>query len=253
MNIIVCAKFAINVSEIKIDPATKKPILQGVPKEISDIDKSAVEEAIKLRDKYKGKIIIVTVGPPESKEKMKSLLAMGADEAMLVLQPEKEDYHVTASLLCAAIKKTGSYDIILCGEASIDQFSGQIAPRIAGMLNIPQITYAQKITPEAGKVVVDRNMGDKVVITESTFPVVISVTKEINKPRFPTLMQIMASAKKPIQELTASALGVGDTSPKVETIEIKGVPMERKNIILEGSLEDVTKKLAESLTKESVF
>ena len=253
MNIIVCAKLATNVSEIKIDPATKKPILQGVPKEISDIDKSAVEEAIKLRDKYKGKIIIVTVGPPESKEKIKSLLAMGADEAVLVPMPEKEDYYNIATLISAAIKKIGSYDIILCGEASVDQFSGQVAPRIAGILNIPQVTYAQKITPEEGKVVVDRNMGDKIFITESTFPVVISVTKEINKPRLPTLMQIMAATKKPIQEQNAAALGISDTAPKVETIEIKGVPMERKNIVLEGSAEDAAKKLAENLTKESVF
>ena len=128
MNIIVCAKYCIDVSEIKIDSSTKKPILQGIPKIVSDIDRSAVEEAIRIREKCGGKVTTVTIGPPEAKEKIKPLLAMGADEAVLIARPEKEDYYITAKLLSEAIKKIGDYDIILCGEASIDLFSGQIGP-----------------------------------------------------------------------------------------------------------------------------
>jgi electron transfer flavoprotein beta subunit len=178
---------------------------------------------------------------------------MGADEAVLIAMPENGDYHITSLLLTEAIKKSGGYTIILCGEASIDQFSGQIGPRIAGFLNIPQITYAQSVTVENGKIVVDRNMGDKVVTEESTFPVLITVTKEINKPRLPSLMQIMASTKKPIHDWTVESLGISGLNPKVETIDIKGVSMERKNIVLPGSIEEATDKLAESLAKEGVF
>ncbi len=253
MNIIVCAKYAIDVSEISVDPATKKPNLQGVPNKISDIDMNAMEEAIRIREKFNGKITVLTVGPEDAKEKIKSLLALGADEAIIISQPEKEDYYLISSLLSEAIKKIADYDIILCGEASIDQFSGQVGPRIAGLLNIPQITYAQSITAEKGKVVVDRNLGDKVVTVESNFPVLISVTKEINKPRLPNLMQIMASTKKPIHDWSTETLGIDNVAPKVETLDIKGVTMERKNMVLEGDIEKTVKELAENLAKEGIF
>ena len=208
MNIIVCAKQVVDISEMKVDPNTKKPILQGIPQKISDIDKNAMEEAIKIKEKHGGKITVVTVGPADAKERIKELLAMGADEGVLVTAPDNIDYHMTATLIAEAIKKIGEYDIILCGEASIDLFSGQIGPRLAGLLNIPQITYAQTVTAENDKVIAERNMGDKAVTTGATYPVLITVTKEINEPRLPSLMQILGAANKPINEWTADSLAV---------------------------------------------
>jgi len=252
MKIIVCAKQVVDVSEMKIDPTTKKPILQGVPQKISDIDKNAMEEAIKIKEKNTGKIIVVTVGPTNAKEKIKELLAMGADEGVLVTCPDKYDYHVISSLLAEAIKKIGEYDIVLCGEASIDMFSGQVGPRVAGLLNIPQITYAQSVKAEKDKVTAERNMGDKAVTTESTYPVLITVTKEINEPRLPSLMQILGAASKPINEWTADSLKSG-IKPVVETIELKGVPMTRKNILYKDDIDESVGKLVDSLTKEGVL
>jgi electron transfer flavoprotein beta subunit len=252
MNIIVCAKQVVDVSEIKIDPNTKKPILQGIPQKISDIDKNAMEEAIKIKEKHGGKITVITTGPSNAKERIKELLAMGADEGVLVDLPEKSDYHVTSNLLAEAIKKIGNYDIVLCGEASIDMFSGQIGPRIAGILNIPQITYAQNINAEKEKITAERNMGELAVTTESTYPVLVTVTKEINEPRLPSLMQILGAANKPILEWSADSLGNSFT-PKVETIELKGVPMTRKNIIFKDDIDESIGKLVESLTKEGVL
>jgi electron transfer flavoprotein beta subunit len=157
MNIIVCAKQVVDVSEMKVDSNTKKPILQGVPQKISDIDKNAMEEAIKIKDKLGGKITVLTVGPSNAKERIKELLATGADEGVLVSHPAKYDYHVISSLLNEAIKKIGEYDIVLCGEASIDMFSGQVGPRLAGLLNIPQITYAQSVNAENDEVTAERD------------------------------------------------------------------------------------------------
>ncbi len=252
MNIIVCAKQVVDVSEIKIDPNSKKPILQGIPQKISDIDKNALEEAIKIKEKHGGKITVITAGPSNAKERIKELLAMGADEGVLVNLPEKSDYHVTSNLLVEAIKKIGKYDIVLCGEASIDMFSGQIGPRIAGILNIPQITYAQNLNAEKEKITSERNMGELAVTTESTYPVLVTVTKEINEPRLPSLMQILGAASKPISEWSADSLGSSFT-PKVETIELKGVPMTRKNIIFKNDIDESIGKLVESLTKEGVL
>ena len=252
MNIIVCAKQVVDVSEMKIDPNTKKPILQGVPQKISDIDKNAMEEAIKIKDKHGGKITVLTVGTPDAKERIKELLAMGADEGVLVVAPEKYDYHVVVSLLAEAVKKIGEYDLILCGEASIDMFSGQVGPQLAGLLNIPQITYAQKIDAEKNKIVADRNMGDKAVTTESSYPVLVTVTKEINEPRLPSLMQILAAANKPINEWSADSLLSG-VNPVVETIDLKGVSTERKNIVFKDDIDESVKQLVDSLAKEGLL
>jgi electron transfer flavoprotein beta subunit len=251
MNIIVCAKQVVDASEIKID-SNNKPVLKGASQKISDIDKNAMEEAIKIKDKHGGKITTLTVGTPDAKERIKELLAMGADEGVLVTPPEKHDYHVVSTLLAEAIKKIGEYDVILCGEASTDMFSGQVGPRLAGLLNISQITYAQKVDAAKDKVVCDRNMGDKAVTTESSYPVLISVTKEINEPRLPSLMQILAAANKPINEWTADSLSSG-IKPVVDTIDLKGVSMERKNVVYENDLDESVNKLVESLAKEGVL
>lgn len=252
MNIIVCAKQVVDVSEMKIDSATKKPILQGVPQKISDIDKNAMEEAIKIKEKHGGKITVVTIGPANAKERIKELLAMGADEGALVTAPDNIDYHMTANLLAEAIKKIGGYNLILCGETSIDMFSGQIGPRLAANLNIPQITYAQSLTAEKDKITADRNMGDQVVTTESTYPVIVTVTKEINEPRLPSLMQILAAANKPINEMTADSL-TKDLKPLVETIELRGVSMERKNVVYKDDIDESVKQLVNNLAKEGVL
>ena len=252
MNIIVCAKQVIDVSEMKVDSSTKKPILQGVPQKISDIDKNAMEEAIKIKEKHDGKITVVTIGPSDAKERIKELLAMGADEGVLVSPPEKFDYFVVSNLLASAIKNIGEYDIILCGEASIDMFSGQAGPRLAGLLGIPQITYAQNLDVDKDKVTADRNMGDTAVTTESSFPVLITVTKEINEPRLPSLMQILGAANKPIKEMTADSLKSG-LNPKVEMLDLKGVSMERKNIVYKDDIDESVGKLVDSLAKEGVL
>ncbi|KYK34103.1 MAG: hypothetical protein AYK22_05710 [Thermoplasmatales archaeon SG8-52-3] len=252
MNIIVCAKQVIDVSEMKVDPNTKKPILQGVPQKISDIDKNAMEEAIKIKEKHGGKLTVVTIGPSDAKERIKELLAMGADEGVLVSPPEKHDYYVVSNLLAGAIKKIGEYDIILCGEASIDMFSGQAGPRLAGLLGIPQITYAQNLVVEKDKVTADRNMGDTAVTTESSYPVLITVTKEINEPRLPSLMQILGAANKPINEMKADSVA-DSLYPKVEMLELKGVSMERKNIVYKDNIDESIGKLVDSLAKEGVL
>jgi electron transfer flavoprotein beta subunit len=252
MNIIVCAKQVVDVSEMKVDSSTKKPILQGVPQKISDIDKNAMEEAIKIKDKHGGKITVLTVGPADAKERIKELLAMGADEGILVPYPDKYDYHVVSTLLTEAIRKIGEYDIILCGEASIDLFSGQIGPRLAGLLDIPQITYAQSVNAEKDKITADRNMGDKSVTTESSYPVLITVTKEINEPRLPSLMQILGAANKPINDWTVESLADG-LNPKIDAVELNGVSMERKNIIYKDDVDESVKNLVDSLAKEGVL
>lgn len=253
MNIIVCAKQVVDVGEIKIDPSTKKPIITGIPQKISDMDKNALEEAIKIKEKQGGKITVLTVGSPDAKERIKELLAMGADEGVLIPPPPNADYHIISHLLADAIKKIGSYDLVFCGEASIDMFSGQMGPRIAGLLNIPQITYAHMIHAEKNKVVAERNLGDKAVTIESPYPVLITVTKEINQPRLPSLIQILSSSSKPIHEWPATGVSTEKLEQKITTLDIIGVPMQRKNMIYQDDVDQSVNKLVGELTKLGVL
>lgn len=252
MNIIVCAKQVVDISEMKIDSSTNKPILSGLDKKVNEIDKNAVEEAIKIKDALGGKITVITVGEADAKERMKELLAMGADEGVLITPPEPVDYAELTEILTGAMKKIGSYDLVICGEASTDMFSGQVGPRLAGMINIPQITYVQKVDADKEKITAERNLGDMVVTMESSYPVLITVTKEINEPRLPSLMQILASANKPIEELTVDSLDV-TLEPKVTTIDIQGVSTERKNIIYEDDSDESIQKLVDNLAKDGVL
>jgi electron transfer flavoprotein beta subunit len=253
MNIVVCAKQVVDVGEIKINPSTNKPVLEGIPKKISDIDKNAVEEAIRIKEKMGGKITVLTVGAPDAKEKIKELLAMGADEGVLIPQPDGADYHVTSKLLAKGIEKMGDVDLVLCGEASIDMFSGQVGPRIAGYLNWPQLTYAFKVEADGDKIKADRNMGDRMVTTESALPAVITVTKEINEPRLPSLMQILGSANKTIHDWSAGDVGLEGEVARVLEKDIKGVAMERKNVIYKDDLDEAVKDLTDNLAKEGLL
>ena len=252
MKIIVCTKQVVDISEMKIDSNTNKPILTGLEKKISDIDKNAVEEAIKIKEENGGKITVLTVGEADAKERIKELLAMGADEGVLVNGLEDYDYAVLTSVLAGAIKKIGEYDLILCGEASTDTFSGQVGPRLAGLLGIPQITYAQKVNIDKDKIGAQRNLGDTVVKMESSFPALITVTKEINEPRLPSLMQILGAANKPIHEWKYDAIE-GDFKQKVETIDLRGIAMERKNIVFDDDSDESIKQLVDNLAKDGVL
>jgi electron transfer flavoprotein beta subunit len=132
-------------------------------------------------------------------------------------------------------------------------FSGQMGPRIAGLLNIPQITYAQTMNVEPSKVTSERNLGEKAVTVESPFPVLISVTKESNQPRLPSLMAILASSGKPIHEWTVGSIMTETPVSKVKTIDIKGIPMQRKNIIYQDDLDQSIGKLVDELAKVGVL
>ncbi len=251
MNIVVCAKEVLDVSQIKVDPKTNKPILQGIDKKISDIDKNAVEEAVKIKEKLGGKVTVVSVGPSEAREYIKELLAMGADEAKIIPLDDTRDYNVVSNLLAAVINGM-EYDMVLCGEASIDLFSGQMGPRVAQKLDIPQITYAKNVDAEADKLTADRDLSGKKVTVESPYPVLLTVTKEINEPRLPSLMEILGAANKPIETIDPSSLEA-EVEAGTKISDIKGVAMERKNVIYKDDIDEGIKELVDNLAKSGAL
>ncbi len=258
-NIIVLAKQVFYTQDLRIDRTTKKLITEGVARVISEADKNAIEEAVRLKERHGGKITILTMGPAQAKEALREAIAMGADEGFMLTGSEFEnsDAHATAIALSAAIRKIGQFDLVLCGETSEDQYSFQVGPRTAENLNLPQITYAVKVTLQDTKVVVDRNLEDCYETVESSLPVFITVSREINEPRLPTLMAIMAASKKPMISWSASDIGLkpselGREGSLTEPLRSTVATGERKRIAIQGEPAEAAEKLATALISEGV-
>lgn len=260
VNIIVLVKQVFQTAELKVDRNTKTIMTQGVPRVISETDKNAIEEAVRIKEKHSGKITAISMGSPEAKEALREALAMGADEACLLTDPlfEGSDAHGTANVLAAAVTKILDYDLILCGAYSEDLFAFQVGPRLAEMCNLPQITYATKITLEGEKVIVERDLENERQIVEGKLPCLVSVVREINEPRLPTLMAIMAASKKPMNtwagaDLNLSADELGFNGSLVEVLRSTVSVGERKRIMLQGDAKEMAPKLVQALVQEGVL
>ena len=235
MDIIVCLKQIYDLGQIMVDTATKYPITEGVARKISDFDKNALEEALRIKEKHGGTVLALIGG---AKEAAKEALAMGADEA--VIYSADSDSLGTATILAEIIHKT-KYDLILCGEASIDEFSFQTGPRLAQALGIPVLTYARKMELKDNEVVVERNLENRYEIAKARLPALVTVTKEINEPRIPTLLQILGASKKKITEISLEKHEAG-----IETLRVTAIEMKRKEVILKE-----VEELAMVITSES--
>jgi electron transfer flavoprotein beta subunit len=260
VRILVCVKQAVDVSQLKVDSATRRLITVDAPKKISDFDKNALEEAIRLKEKHGGEVLTVTVGPEEAKTTLREALAMGADKAYLIADPifQNSDTLATSYILAEAIKKIEGFDLILCGEASIDSFSAQVGPRLAERLGIPLITYARKISLEGDEVTAERGLEDRSETVKAKTPALITVTKEINEPRIPSLMAIMKASKKEIVIWKAADLNiesgkVGEKGSAVQVLDVLAPKMERKKIVIKGeNAAEVAEKLTKALIEEGV-
>jgi electron transfer flavoprotein beta subunit len=158
-------------------------------------------------------------------------------------------------VLAAAIRKLGPYDLVLCGEGSSDLFNQQTAPRIAALLNLPCLSFVQKMSVEDGGVKATRKLDDCLEEVMVKGPVVISVLSEINKPRIPTMRQVLGASKKPNEEIKIADLGVKpeDLLPKAIRRSVKGFVMHRKNVMYkESNAADNVAKLKASLVAEGL-
>ncbi len=256
--IVVCLKQSVDVSQLKVDPVTRQLVTAGAPWKISDFDKNALEEAIKLKERLGDvEIFTVTVSAEEAKAVLREALAMGADKAYLIHDSAFQgiDTLGTAYVLAEAIKKIGEYNLILCGETSLDSFSGLVGSRLSELLNLPQIASVRKVSVEDEAVVAERTLEDAVETVKAKMPALVSVTREINQPRIPSLMMIMKASKKEIVTWTAADLGVqkDKIASRIELVEVLAPKSERKKIRVTGeTVEEIAEKLAKVLVQEGV-
>ncbi len=250
MNIVVCIKQVPETTEVRVDPETNALVREGVKSIINPVDENALEAALQLRDANGGKVTVISMGPPQAEEALRQALAMGADEAILLVDStfRGSDTLATSYTLAAAVRKIGNADLILCGKQAIDGDTGQVGPGLAERLGAPQITFAIGLEFKDGKLHARRVLDDFFEVLEVKLPAVITVVKQANDPRHPSMRNVLKAKKAEIAKWSAVDLEADpkqtgfDGSP---TQVVKVWPPEKRGggKTLEGTAEEIAGEL----------
>lgn len=255
MNIIVCIKQVPNTTDVRIDPITNTLIREGVESVINPFDAYAIEEAVRLKERFGGKVTVITMGPPQAENALKEAISLGCDEAILVSDRKfaGSDTWATSYTLAAAIRKIGVFDVIICGKQASDGDTAQVGPGISAHLDIPQVTYIKKIEDISAKAAkVERMTEEGYDIVETPLPCLFTVVKEINTPRLPSLKGMMRAKSAKIVKWTAHDIGADPKSLGLDGSPTRVIriftPAPRKGgEILKGGAADIAKELVELL------
>lgn len=261
MNIIVLVKQVPDTSEVKINRETNTLIRDGVPSIINPFDMFAVEEALRLREQHGGKVTAVTMGPPQAAEALKEAVALGVDEAVLISDRAfaGADTWATSYTLAKGIRKLGSFDLVIAGKQAIDGDTAQVGPETAEMLGVPFVAYIRKIESVGnGKMTVERMMDEGYDVVETSLPALITVVKEINQPRLPSL-----KGKMRAKSLKVTTLSAKDIEADENLIGLKGSPTKVVRIfppaprgrreILSGTLEQQAEQAVKQLKEQALI
>jgi electron transfer flavoprotein beta subunit len=253
---VVCAKFAPDTAQLRADSQTRAPRLAEAPLRISTFDEHALEEAVRLKEAHGGRVEVLSlVAAPPPEELVLKLLAMGADRVCLIEEPTARaaDALATARVLGAALQKLGAWELVLCGEGSIDVYARQVGPRIAAELGIPVLTHVTELRREGRAFTAQRGLEDRTEVVACAAPLVVAVGLEINQPRFPTVLQILGASQKPTQVWHLADLGFPeDTSladwSGVATSDVRApVAQRRGQLIDRGGSAEIAEQLAREL------
>jgi electron transfer flavoprotein beta subunit len=209
MNIAVCIKQVPDTNEVRIDPKTGTLIREGVPSIINPDDKNALEEALGLKERLGGTVTVVTMGPPQAETALREALGMGADRAILVADRAfaGADTLATSRALAAAMRRL-EFDILLAGRQAIDGDTAQVGPELAEHLDLPQVTYVEKVDVDGKSLRIRRATEEGHEEVTVGMPVLLTAIKELNTPRYMNMVDIFASGSKAVEVWTAADLGV---------------------------------------------
>ncbi|MDP2927639.1 MAG: electron transfer flavoprotein subunit beta/FixA family protein [Candidatus Omnitrophota bacterium] len=258
MHIIVCIKQVPETTEVRINPETNTLIREGVKSIINPFDMYAIEEAIRLKERFGGKVSVLTMGPPQADSALREAISLGADEGYLVCDRAfaGSDTWATSYTLAGAIKKLGEFDLIICGKQASDGDTAQVGPGISTHLNIPQVTYVKKIEEATDKIMrVERMMEEGFEIIQTSLPALLTVVKEINEPRIPSLRGLMRAKSAKITTLTQKELRldpqqIGLCGSPTQVVKIFTPTPRVGGQILKGEISDITKQLVELIKDE---
>jgi electron transfer flavoprotein beta subunit len=206
MNIIVCVKQVPGTNEVKMNKETNTIIREGIESIINPFDTYAIEEALKLKDEFWGKVTALSMGIPQTAELLKQAMALGVDEAFLLSDRAfaGADSLATSYALSMGVKKIKEYDLIICGKQATDGDTAQVGPSLAEKLDIPHITYVSKIEEiKNGYLRCQRLTTNGYEIIEATLPALITVVEDLNVPRLPSIKNLRQAINKEVTTLTS--------------------------------------------------
>ena len=263
MNIIVCIKQVPDTADVKIDPRTNTLIREGVRSIVNPFDLYAVEEAVRLREKYGGKVIALSMGPPQAEQALREVIAMGADEGVLVSDRAfaGSDTWATSYTLYKAIQRLGGAAIILFGKQAADGDTAQVGPGVATHLDLPQITYVKKVesvepgtSPNGtgGSLTAERMLETGYETVRTSLPCILTVVKEINEPRFQSLAGLRRARKAVVprwgaKELEADPKLLGLDGSPTRVVRIFPPKLRAGGVMLKGSPAEMVAELVGKL------
>jgi electron transfer flavoprotein beta subunit len=219
----------------RIDPTTKRLVRTGVDTVINPFDEYAIEAALQLKERLGGDttVTIFSMAPETGKELVRKALAMGADDAAMLSDTalEGSDVAGTASAMAHALQKIG-FDLVVCGTQSTDAITGEVPGMLAESLGVPGLTYLRKIESDGQFISGERETDTGYQRVKASLPALVSVTKSINEPRYPSLKGIMGAKKKTIADLKVADLGMdgptGADGAKTELVALSPAPARGK-------------------------
>lgn len=259
MNIIVCIKQVPGTTKVDIDPETGVLKRDGIDSKMNPYDLYAMETALKIKENLGGKIIAITMGPPQAEAVIRESYMMGADEGVILSDRRfaGSDVLATSYTISQGIKNIGEYDLIICGKQTTDGDTAQVGPAIAENLSIPHVTWVKDIECINHKyIIVEQNMEDRYEVVKLPYPCLITVEKDIFTPRLPSYKKMLQTKDRCINRLSLDELEDNDAN----NYGLNGSPtqVERifqpvantKHIIWDDKNEDASQKLFDTLVKE---
>lgn len=264
LKIVVCIKQVPDTSDIRINPETNTLMREGVEAIINPFDMYAIEEGLRLKEKYGGSVIALSMGPQQAESALREAMGLGVDEAHLLSDKAiaGADTLATAYTLSACIKKLDGADIVFMGRQAIDGDTGQVGPGVAENLGIPHITNVRKIEKiEEGdshtSIVVERLLEDGYARLRTRLPLVLTVVKEINEPRMPSLRARLHAKSSEIKIWTCRDLSIdvdqtGLTGSPTQVVRLFTPPRPKGGRLLYGDTKKVVSQLLEELRNAGI-
>jgi electron transfer flavoprotein beta subunit len=261
VNIIACIKYVPDTeTKVRVKPGAREIEKEGVNYVVNPYDEFAVEEALKIKEKFgEGSVTVISMGYKKAEEGIRTCLAMGADRGIHIIEEDIEhtDPYTIAKLLYRVIKDL-DYNIILCGRQAIDDDSAQVGSILAEFLNIPQGTFIRKlsISDDKKSAIVERDIEGGSMRIEVSLPAIFTTDKGLNEPRYPSLPGIMKAKKKEIKVMNYNELGlsddeIGEKGSKIRILEMFLPPERKAGKIIEGEIPDACKELVKLLREEA--
>ncbi|MCD6399721.1 electron transfer flavoprotein subunit beta/FixA family protein [candidate division WOR-3 bacterium] len=256
MRIIVCVKQVPDPENAKMDWEKGTVVREGVQNIINPFDLYAIEEAIRIKESLGGEVIVISMGPPQAEDALREAIAMGADQAYLVTSRAfaGADTLATSYTLSKTIETIGDFDLLICGKQAIDGDTAQVGPGIATQLDIPQITFVKKIDEIDEKhIKAERMIEGGLEILEAPLPCLITVVKDINTPRLPSLKGKIKAKKAEIihfgpEDINADPMMIGEKGSPTSVMKIYSPEIKKEGMIfkaeeIDKALEEVIKKI----------